>query len=86
MAELWTKKELDACVRTYLWLRESEESDHTPHKKNVRSALRAGPLKDRSDGSVEYRMQNISSVLQSRGENWVIGYKPADNVGTNTIN
>ncbi len=36
----------------------------------------------RSAGSYEYRMQNISAVLDGLGQAWLAGYKPAGNVGT----
>ena len=36
-------------------------------------------LNERSEGSVEFKHQNISSVLKGLGEDWVPGYKPAFN-------
>jgi len=64
---------------------EEEIAGREIRKTDVRRELRAGGLANRSEGSIEYRMQNISSVLQSMGRDWVAGYKPAGNVGpTNT--
>ena len=60
----------------------AEAAGYKPVKSRVREALRLGPLKHRSNGAIEYRFQNISFVLQSIGEKWVNGYKPAKNVGT----
>ena len=77
----WSDKELDASVRAYLWMLKCEEAGHTPIKAKVRRAMVAGPLGDRSDKSLEYRFQNISSVLHKRGRSFMRGYKPASNVG-----
>ena len=81
MADLdWSKKELDASVRAYLWMLKCEETGYTPIKAKVRRAMVAGPLGDRSDKSLEYSFQNISSVLHKRGRSFVRGYKPMSNV------
>jgi 5-methylcytosine-specific restriction enzyme A len=50
-------------------------------KAQFNQHLRDGPLRRRTKSSVEYRMQNISAVLQDFGANWLRGYRPADNVG-----
>lgn len=42
-------------------------------------------LNDRSDGSVEFKHQNISAVLKGLGEVWITGYKPAFNVQASLI-
>jgi len=81
---IWTDSELDACVRTYLWMLKAETDGLKPIKSKIRKALLAGPLSHRSDGSIEYRFQNISSVLKERRETWIDGYKPAENVGSST--
>ena len=85
MSEDWKQSENLAAVKAYLWLLKAEEAGFKPVKSRVREALRLGPLKHRSNGAIEYRFQNISFVLQSLGENWVNGYKPARNVGTEVI-
>jgi len=36
-------------------------------------------LDDRSEGSIEFKHQNISAVLKGLGEIWITGYKPAFN-------
>lgn len=36
-------------------------------------------LNDRSEGSVEFKHQNISAVLRGMSEDWIAGYKPAVN-------
>lgn len=42
-------------------------------------------LNDRSDGSVEFKHQNISAVLKGLGEVWITGYKPAFNFQTSLV-
>jgi 5-methylcytosine-specific restriction protein A len=51
-------------------------------KADANRQLREGALSARSKGSVEYRMGNISAVLNRMGRKWISGYKPAANVGT----
>lgn len=50
-------------------------------KAKVNETLRKGALSKRSKGSIEYRMQNISAVFDEMKMPWLIGYKPARNVG-----
>lgn len=42
-------------------------------------------LNNRSDGSVEFKHQNISAVLKGLGEDWIPGYRPAFNFQTSLI-
>lgn len=42
-------------------------------------------LRGRSDGSIEFRHQNISAVLKGLGEVWIEGYKPAFNFQASLI-
>lgn len=81
MSEEWRSKEINACVRTYLWMLRAEDLNFKSRKKRVRDALIGGPLAERTHGSVEYRFQNISSVRDERNESWIEGYKPKANVG-----
>lgn len=84
MQDVWTKDEINASCRAYLWMLRSLNEGHVPTKKRTHEALVAGPLKKRSLKSVEYRFQNISSVLRDQGEEWIKGYAPAKHVGTQT--
>lgn len=82
----WSDAELSATVDAYLAYMADEEAGSAPSKKALREQLLAGPLSRRTPGSYEYRMQNISAVLDEMGRPWISGYKPAPNVGpTNTI-
>lgn len=81
----WSQKELDSCVRCYLWMLRGHAEGYTAKKARVRRALLSGPLEGRSEGSIEYRFQNISAALQKMGEGWLPGYLPAKNVGSNVL-
>ena len=82
MAE-WTTDELRAATRAYLWILRSAESGYAPNKAAVSRALINGPLATRTEGNIEYWFQNISAVLQNKGQKWIEGYKPTSDVGTN---
>jgi 5-methylcytosine-specific restriction protein A len=77
----WSDAELIATVEAYIWMQGKERAGEQYFKATVNRALREGPLADRSKGSVEYRMQNISAVLEELGCAWINGYKPSRNVG-----
>lgn len=78
----WTDAEYEEAVKAYLWMLEQEQSGKTYNKADVNNQLRQGILHARSKGSIEYRMQNISAVFQELCLPWIVGYKPAVNVGT----
>jgi 5-methylcytosine-specific restriction protein A len=77
----WSDDELEAAVVAYLQMLADELSGRVYSKADANAGLREGPLKIRTKGSVEYRMQNISAVLEDLGQIWLPGYKPARNVG-----
>jgi|SRR3990167_1944531 len=79
MAEKWTEEELAACVRSYLDMLALDSGGGKVNKKALYEQL-AGKF-GRSVKSYEYRMQNISHVLNLMGRKWVPGLKPAKNVG-----
>ncbi|MGV3772101.1 MAG: hypothetical protein ACO1QB_04310 [Verrucomicrobiales bacterium] len=51
-----------------------ETVNKAEHNRNLRLLL-----KNRSKGSVEFKHQNISAVLQDLGLPWIEGYKPRCN-------
>lgn len=77
----WSHQEFAATVDAYLVMREKELMNEPYNKAEINRTLLAGPLKGRSKSSVEYRMQNISTVMESMGVSRVKGYMPAKNVG-----
>lgn len=77
----WSEDELRAAVEAYLDMLRLENSGAAFSKAEYNRRLRAGPLSKRTEGSVEYRMQNISAVLAGMGRAGIEGYKAAANVG-----
>ncbi|QPJ61577.1 MAG: hypothetical protein G3M70_06630 [Candidatus Nitronauta litoralis] len=79
--KLWTDEEHSAAIEAYLRMLHFEKENIPYSKANIRRDLLSGPLQNRSKGSIEFRMQNISAVLNNQGKTWIPGYKPAKNVG-----
>ena len=75
----WSEEELREAVRAYLEMARRQRAG-LPFAKNAvyrDLAERFG----RSNKSFEYRMQNISHVLDEQGKDWLPGLRPATNVG-----
>lgn len=77
----WSEAELRAAVEAYIEMLNLEQSGSDFSKTDFRSRLRAGPLASRTDASIEFRMRNISAVMDGLGRHHIIGYRPAGNVG-----
>jgi 5-methylcytosine-specific restriction protein A len=77
----WVQFEIDASVKAYLEMLESEKRGVKYSKTDQRNGLMAGLLSIRSKTSIERRMMNISSVLADQGRQFIQGYKPYENVG-----
>ncbi|MBV4452222.1 MULTISPECIES: HNH endonuclease [Pseudomonas] len=77
----WSDAELAAAVEAYLKMRAWEKSGQPFNKALENRLLREGPVAGRAKGSIEFRMQNISTVLVRMGWDRIEGYKPAKNVG-----
>ena len=77
----WGEDELKAAVEHYLSMLADEQANRPYSKTAVKAKLLAGALSQRSSGSIDFRMQNISAVLDSMGRPWINGYKPLSNVG-----
>ena len=73
----WQDDENDAIVADYFAMLAKELADEPLGKAAHRRALqdRIG----RTEGSIEYKHQNISAVLMGLGETWIVGYRPAFN-------
>jgi hypothetical protein len=74
----WTDEENDLIVADYFAMLVDDISARRYSKAEHRRAL-LPLLNDRSEGSVEFKHQNISAVLKGLGEDWIPGYKPAFN-------
>ena len=73
----WSVEEVRAVVSAYMEML-TEEIAGRPYVKaryNVQVQNETG----RSKGSVEYKLQNVSAMLDVRGLRWIEGYKPARN-------
>lgn len=76
--EPWTDKENDLIVADYFAMLADDIAGRPYNKAEHRRAL-LPMLNGRSEGSVEFKHQNISAVLKGLGEDWIPGYKPAFN-------
>lgn len=74
----WTDEENDLIVADYFAML-ADDMLGRPYNKTEHRRLLLPLLNDRSDGSVEFKHQNISAVLKGLGEDWIPGYKPAFN-------
>lgn len=74
----WSDQENDLVVADYFAMLAKELAGETFSKTEHRRSL-LPLLQNRSDGSVEFKHQNISAVLKGRGEAWILGYKSAVN-------
>lgn len=74
----WTDKENDLIVADYFAML-AEDIAGRPYNKAEHRRELLPLLNDRSEGSVEFKHQNISAVLKGLGEDWLPGYKPAFN-------
>ncbi len=74
----WDWLECEAIVRDYFEMLELELAGKSFSKAEYRRRLKA-LLKDRSDGSIEYKHQNISAIMLEMGQPYMQGYKPAFN-------
>ncbi len=74
----WTDEENDLIVADYFAMLADDIAGCSYNKAAHRRSL-ITLLQRRSDGSVEFKHQNISAVLKGLGEDWIPGYKPAFN-------
>ena len=77
-ADAWSPEENDLIVADYFAMLGEDVHARPYSKAEHRRALRP-QLNGRSDGSIEFKHQNISAVLKGLGEAWIPGYKPAFN-------
>ena len=74
----WTDEENDLIVADYFAMLADDVSGRPYSKAEHRRALMP-LLNNRSEGSIEFKHQNISAVLVGLGEDRIPGYKPAFN-------
>jgi 5-methylcytosine-specific restriction enzyme A len=83
--EIWTNDELRVTVLAYIDMLILELNGTKYNKAKYNENLRSDGL-NRSKGSIEYRMQNISAVFEEMGLPIIKGYLPAKNIGDTTKN
>ncbi len=79
----WTEAELAASVDAYAEMLALTKAGTKFVKRQIITKLTEGPLSRRSRGSVEFRFQNISDILYQHGNEWIKGYPPHANTGSN---
>ncbi len=75
----WTDEENDLIVADYFAMLAAEISGR-PYKKSEHRKRLITRLAKRTEPSIEFKHRNISAVLQSLGEDWIRGYRPAINI------
>lgn len=78
----WSDEELKACVMAYREMLKFMEEGKPLNKTEYKKRILDQALKDRTSGSYEMRMGNISAVMRLLGKPILPGYKPLKNVGT----
>jgi hypothetical protein len=78
VAKDWTEEEVRLIVADYFAMLEAEIQGSIYKKSDHRKAL-IPHLAGRSEGSVEFKHQNVSAVLVEMGLPYVEGYKPRSN-------
>ena len=74
----WTDEENDLIVADYFAM-QAEDMAGRPYNKAQHRRSLMPLLASRTEGSIEFKHQNISAVLTGLGEDWIPGYKPAFN-------
>ncbi len=74
----WSENEVRLIVSDYFDMLEAELLDKS-YKKSEHRKLLVPQLAGRSEGSVEFKHQNISAVLVEHGLPYIEGYKPRGN-------
>lgn len=78
----WTDFELRSTVDAYMYSLRLQAEGITFPLKLLSDVLLEGPLKHRNAASLRYRMRNISHVMEARRWPTVVGYSPAERVGS----
>lgn len=78
MNEAWSQIECELIVKDYMEMLSYEFQDETYNKAEHRRRL-IPQLSNRTEGSVEFKHQNISAILVEQGYPYIPGYKPAFN-------
>ncbi|MEG3179294.1 DUF3883 domain-containing protein [Sphingomonas sp. LT1P40] len=75
--EDWSAQEIEETVADYFVMLANDLRGNPYNKTAHRQVLMQRVM--RSNGSIEFKHQNISAVLMGLGQPWITGYKPASN-------
>ncbi len=75
MNQDWSKKEVRIIVEDYFEMLQLELS-HKQYNKTTHRKILIPKLNNRSNGSVEFKHQNITAALMNMGLPYIQGYKP----------
>ncbi|MDB5226182.1 MAG: hypothetical protein JWN78_375 [Bacteroidota bacterium] len=75
MSDHWSSEEVNLIITDYFSMLSDELVGNPINKTFHRNALKS-LLRNRSDGSIEFKHQNISAVLIKLGLPYIKGYKP----------
>lgn len=80
----WTDAENAALVGAYLWMLAKHNAGEKFNKAAKRRELigseeKPGPLAGRSEGSIEFKLMNVSGCMKALGRVHLTGYLPAMN-------
>ncbi|MCZ8216306.1 MAG: DUF3883 domain-containing protein [Cyclobacteriaceae bacterium] len=78
MSEDWTREEVELLVTEYFEMLAKEQAGIAYNKAETRRRI-LPLLKNRTDGSLEFKNRNISAVLHKIGQPYINGYVPASN-------
>lgn len=78
----WTESELRGCVQIYKTMLDDELAGRTLNKSAARRSALSSFLSRRNASSYEFRMQNISALMEELHLPRIKGYLPRRNVGT----
>ena len=78
MSDAWSNIEVELCVSSYFEMLEKELTFQNYSKAEYRRKL-LPLLTNRSEGSIEFKHQNISAVLVNQGQPYIKGYLPRFN-------
>lgn len=75
----WTPEKNAALIGAYLQMLAASQRGERFNKAQVRRNLVAGPLAGHSEGSLEFKLMNISGCMKTLGLPILDGYAPAMN-------
>lgn len=74
----WSREEIDVALDAYVALLSAQLTGAAMVKRDVVREV-AASLRNRTRGSIEYKLENVSAILYEEGLPWVEGYAPARN-------